>query len=159
MAAFLKPYNQLAKYPFGRWLFSKGVCWRAPYFASIKPYVVDYRAGYIEVRIPDRRSVHNHIRSVHAIALCNLAEVCGALTMDSQTPPHLSWIPAGMTVKYLKRAQGTITGKCSLNAADVKEGKVVTHIDAFDPQGTLVFIADITFHISPARATADNTGK
>lgn len=158
MAVYLQSYAQLAALPFGigNWLFSKGACWRAPYFASIKPFVVDYRAGYTEVRIPDRRRVHNHIGTVHAIALCNLAELCGAMTVDSQMPAHLRWIPAGMTVKYLKKASGTITGKCSLAADAVREGPVVTHIEAFDPQGLLVFVADITFHVSAVKPAASS---
>jgi len=148
MATYLAPYRQLARWPLGRWLFSKAVCWKAPYFASIHPHVVDYLEGYTEVRIPDRRSMHNHIGTVHAIALCNLAELCGAMTVDSCMPAHLRWIPSGMTVRYLKKASGTITGKCSLDTAAVREGPVVAHVEALDPQGTLVFVADITFHVS-----------
>ncbi len=153
MAAYLEPYRRLARWPLGRWLFSRVACWRAPYFASIRPLVVDYRAGYAEVRIPDRRGVHNHIGTVHAIALCNLAELCGGLTVDSQMPAELRWIPSGMTVRYVKKASGTITGKCTLAADAVSEGTVVTHVEAFDPQGTLVFTADINFYVSRARSS------
>jgi len=148
MSNFLKPYNRLKMLPLGKWLFSKGVGLRAPYFSSIRPSVQEYRAGHAEVRIADRRRVHNHIGTVHAIALCNLAELCAGLTIDSLMPEHLRWIPQGMTVRYVKKAQGTITGKCSLEPDDIQEGAVIVPVSAFNPQGELVFEARIDFYVS-----------
>ncbi len=148
MSTFLKPYNRLKNLPFGKWLFSKGACIRAPYFSSISPYVREYRTGYAEVSIADRRRVHNHIGTVHAIALCNLAELCGGLVIDSQMTGNLRWIPQGMTVRYIKKAQGRITGKSSLKPEDVKEGSVIVPVNVFNPQGELVFEARIDFYVS-----------
>ena len=54
--------------------------------------------------------VHNHIGTVHAIALCNLAELCAGLMTDASLPRGMRWIPKGMTVRYLKKARGTLRG-------------------------------------------------
>ncbi len=150
MSSFLAPYEKLRRLPWGigRRLFNWGVAWRAPYFASIHPEVMEYRAGYAEVQMADRRSVHNHIGTVHAIALCNLAELCAGLVIDSRMPAHLRWIPQGMQVRYLARARGRLAGRCQLDAAAVREGSVVLAVQVFDVQGVLVFKADIDFHIS-----------
>lgn len=149
MPQALDTYNKLARLPFGKWLFSRGLCLRAPYFATIAPRVEDYRPGRMVCRIADRRRVHNHIGTVHAIALCNLAELCGALTLDSVMPPHLRWIPQGMTVKYLRKASGTMTGTAELAPEAVREGSVVVPIRVTDPQGQVVFEAHIDFYVSP----------
>ncbi len=154
MPSFLASYEKLRKLPFGRWLFSRGVEWRAPYFASIRPQVQDYRAGYCEVRIADCCRVHNHIGTVHAIALCNLAELCGGLVIDSRMPARLRWIPQGMNVRYVARARGPITGKCHLAAAAIREGSVLVPVQAFDAEGVLVFEAAIDFHVSARKQPA-----
>ena len=38
-ATVLQLYDRLARWPAGRWLFSRAVCFKAPYFASIAPRV------------------------------------------------------------------------------------------------------------------------
>lgn len=148
MSSFLAPYEKLRRLPLGRWLFSQGVGWRAPYFASIRPYVAEYRRGQVEVRMADRRAVHNHIGTVHAIALCNLAELCGGLVIDSLMPADLRWIPQGMQVRYRARARGPLSGQCQLDAAAIHDGSVVVPVRVFDAAGGLVFEADIDFHVS-----------
>lgn len=150
MNSFLTSYEKLRRLPcgVGRRLFNWGVGWRAPYFASIRPNVTEYRSGYAEVQMPDRRSVHNHIGTVHAIALCNLAELCAGLVIDSVMPSHLRWIPQGMQVRYLARARGTLRGQCQFDAAAVHEGSVVLPVRVLDAQGVRVFEADIDFHVS-----------
>ena len=50
----------------------------------------------------------NHIGTVHAIALCNLAELTGGLACDASIPASMRWIPKGMSVAYLKKAVGTM---------------------------------------------------
>ena len=51
-----------------------------------------------------RRSVLNHLGTIHAIAMCNMAELAGGTMADVTVPPTHRWIPTGMTVEYLKKA-------------------------------------------------------
>ena len=71
----------------------------APYFASIAPQMVELRPGYAEVRFAKRREVLNHIGTVHAIALCNAAELAAGSMTDASIPDGCRWIPKGMTVE------------------------------------------------------------
>ena len=72
----LDTYRAFEKLPFGgRWLFSRALCLKAPYFGSIRPRFDDLRPGFGRVRAPLRRAVKNHLGTFHAIACCNLAEV------------------------------------------------------------------------------------
>jgi acyl-coenzyme A thioesterase PaaI-like protein len=98
----------MSGWPAGRWLFSRLVCLKAPYFASIAPRILALAPGRGEATIRHRRSVSNHIGTVHAIALCNLAEFIGGLTCDVSIPASMRWIPKGMSVEYLKKATGTM---------------------------------------------------
>jgi len=45
---------------------------------------------------------------VHAIALCNAAELTAGMMTDVTIPPSMRWIPKGMTVEYLAKAKGTL---------------------------------------------------
>ena len=54
--------------------------------------------------------MHNHLGTVHAIALCNLAELSAGVMTDAAIPPDMRWIPKGMSVDYLKKAVGTLHG-------------------------------------------------
>ena len=67
----------------------------APYFASIAPQFVELRPGYAEVTFPKRREVLNHIGTVHAIALCNAAELAAGTMTDVSIPKGRRWIPRG----------------------------------------------------------------
>ena len=79
-------------------MFARAVCWRAPYFASISPRIALLEPGRCEAWIAHRRKVTNHIGTVHAIALCNLAEFAGGLMTDVSIPSSMRWIPKGMQV-------------------------------------------------------------
>ena len=77
----------------------------APYFASIRPRITTLEPGRCQTEMSDRRSVRNHLGSIHAIAVCNLIELTMGLTIESALPDHLRWIAKGMEVKYLKKAR------------------------------------------------------
>jgi acyl-coenzyme A thioesterase PaaI-like protein len=94
----LSAYRTLSGKPGGKWLFSKLVCWKAPYFSSIAPRIETLEPGRCVATIKHRRAVTNHIGTVHAIALCNLAEFTGGLACDVSIPASMRWIPKGMTV-------------------------------------------------------------
>ena len=50
------------------------------------------------------RAVLNHLGTVHAIAMCNMAELAGGTMTDATVPKTHRWIPKGMQVEYVKKA-------------------------------------------------------
>jgi acyl-coenzyme A thioesterase PaaI-like protein len=138
----------------GRWLVSRLVCFRAPYFASIGPTIDVLEPGRCVVSIRDRRRVHNHIGTVHAIALCNMAELAGGLATDATIPDAMRWIPKGMTVRYLKKATGPMTATARVPdiAAAASGSEAHVKVEVRDDTGEAVFDADITMWISPRKA-------
>lgn len=151
MSGFLKLYGQFSSWPLGRYLFSKGVGLKAPYFGTIDARVVDYQKGLAVFRMADTRRVRNHIGTVHAMAMCNLAELCGGMAIDSLVSHTQRWIPQGMNVKYLKKASGPITGTCRIPATAVRLGSVQGEIDLRNEQGEQVCVVHIDFLVSPRK--------
>ncbi|MFZ6696161.1 hotdog fold domain-containing protein [Stenotrophomonas acidaminiphila] len=145
-------YRRLARWPGGRWLFTRAVCFKAPYFASIRPCITVLEAGRCEGTLADRRAVRNHLGTVHAIALCNLAELTGGLMTDASLPAGMRWIPKGMQVRYLAKARGR------LHAVAVPERPIASgtvgyelpvRVGISDAAGTEVFVAHIAMWVSP----------
>ena len=144
-------YNKMIGWPLGHWLFSRAVCFKAPYFATISPRITRLENGRCEATIADRREVHNHIGTVHAIALCNLAELCAGVMTDASLPKGMRWIPKGMTVQYLKKASGRMRGVATPTIAMVTSEngyELPVNVDVFDPAGERVFNADIRMWLS-----------
>ncbi len=154
MTKLLILYNTLKRWPFGAWLFSRAVCWKAPYFASISPRFTVLENGRCEAVIADRRRVHNHIGTVHAIALCNLAELTAGVMTDASLPKGMRWIPKGMTVQYLKKAKGRMRGVATPTIPLLASGsgyELPVNVDVFDPAGERVFNAEIRMWLSSVR--------
>lgn len=144
----LKLFNQVSKLPAGKGLFSRAVCGVAPYFRSIKPTIQDLRPGYCQVEIKNRRSVQNHLKTVHAIAMCNMAELAGGMMTDASIPKGSRWIPAGMTVKYVKKAKTDLVAVADGSQLDWNtDGDLVVPVVVTDTQKEVVFTADITMNI------------
>jgi acyl-coenzyme A thioesterase PaaI-like protein len=147
----LNTFNKLKGLPGGTRLFTLAVCRQAPYFSSISPQVEELRPGYARISIKKRRSVENHLKTVHAIAMCNMAELAGGLMTDVSIPKGARWIPAGMTVEYLKKAKTDLTAEAHGSAIDwTVTGNVVVTVDVKDTQGELVFTARISMNIKQA---------
>lgn len=151
-ASVLSMYRRLSRWPAGRWLFSRAVCFRAPYFRTIAPRFTTLEPGHCEVEIKDRRRVHNHIGTVHAIALCNLAELSAGVMTETSLPSSMRWIPKGMTVEYLKKARGTMHAVATPGIAIVESAtgyELPVNVSVRDPQGDEVFRARIAMWLSP----------
>ncbi|MEO5558440.1 MAG: hotdog fold domain-containing protein [Dokdonella sp.] len=146
----LQLFRRFGKSSWGRWLVSRAICRRAPYFASIAPRIELLETGRCVVRVSDRRAVHNHIGTVHAIALCNMAELAGGLATDAAIPDSMRWIPKGMCVRYLRKAVGTMTATAQVPPIAESSGgaDVLAHVDVRDGSGEIVFDADITMWLS-----------
>jgi len=152
-APLLSLWDRLSRRPGGQWLFGWLVCRKAPYFSTIRPRFVALRPGYCEVRMRRRHAVLNHLRTVHAIAMCNMAEVAAGIMTDVTIPATHRWIPKGMTVEYLKKAETDLRAVAELRplpsfgaAADLPVPVSVT-----DMAGQIVFRAVITMWVSPKK--------
>lgn len=152
MSGTLSLYERLARFPLGHIIFSRALAFRAPYFSTIHPHVTDLRSGYCRVEIKDRRSIRNHLGSVHAGALCTLSELAGGLAVEATLPSRLRWIPKEMTVQYIKKAKGNLVGKCSIDPSVLVPGDVRVHIDIKDVTGETVMNAVIVFYISERKS-------
>lgn len=149
----LRLFQRLGKSAPGRWLYSRLICWRAPYFGSIAPRVDVLEPGRCVVRIRQSRRVQNHIGTVHAIALCNMAEMAGGLATDATIPSGTRWIPKGMSVRYLKKASGRMTATAQVPAIADPALAQDLHavVEVRDEAGDVVFDADIVMWVSPKR--------
>lgn len=156
-ASLLTLYRRLQRWPAGDWLFSRAVCLKAPYFSSIGPRILKLEAGRCEARIADRRRVHNHIGTVHAIALCNLAELTAGLMTDASLPPSMRWIPKGMSVEYLKKAVGS-QHAVATPAEPLRESSEAyappVDVAVRDAGGEIVFTAHVDMWVSPKPSRA-----
>jgi acyl-coenzyme A thioesterase PaaI-like protein len=106
----LTAYRLAERVPFGigRLAFSGAMRLAAPYFVTIPATVESAGPGRAEIRMRDLPWVRNHLGTVHAIALCNLAELTMGLAAEATVPTSHRWIPKGMTVDYKAKARGTM---------------------------------------------------
>jgi acyl-coenzyme A thioesterase PaaI-like protein len=150
MSFALKAWNNLKGNVAGRWLFSRFVCFKAPYFASISPLFERLEAGLAEVSLKKRRKVTNHIGTVHAIAMANLCEIAAGTMMEASIPSSMRWIPKGMTIQYLAKAATSIRAKAVLPDVEYGEAQdVIVPVIVVNTSGTEVVRADITMYVSP----------
>lgn len=148
----LSTYRMLSGKPGGKWLFSRLVCWKAPYFSSIAPRIETLEPGRCVATFRHRRAVTNHIGTVHAIALCNLAELTGGLACDASIPASMRWIPKGMSVAYLKKAVGTMRAIATpaLAPREAEKGyDLPFDVVVENTAGEAVFRATIAMWITP----------
>ncbi len=147
-------WKLFAPKPGGKWVFSKLLCFKAPYFGSIRPRFEQLRPGHCEVRIKKRRAVLNHLGSVHAIAMCNMAELAGGVMTEVTVPATHRWIPKSMTVQYLKIAKTDLIAIAAPHAPlDLSApGEFQVDVIVKDQQEEPVFSALITMWVSPRKA-------
>ncbi len=137
LAVLKKAWDTMSKVPGGKRAFGKMVGRMAPYTGTIKPIVKEVRMGYACVEMKDRTTVRNHLRSIHAIALMNLAEVASGLAFTYSVPNGTKAILTGLSIDYTKKARGTLTAECYCpvpgdNARAEYEVDVVTRDEAGD---------------------------
>ena len=146
----LKIWETLSNKPGGKWAFSQAICFKAPYFKSIDPTFIAVRPEYCQISMPKTRRVLNHLNTVHAIAMCNMAELAGGTMTEVTVPQSHRWIPNGMTVKYLKKATtdliATATPFSSINLDQPSE--YVVQVDVTNTANELVFQAHISMWVS-----------
>ena len=145
-------WRRLSRVPFGRTLFSVMIGRMAPYTGTLGARAQELSPGYSRWTLRDRRRVRNHLNSVHAVALVNLAEVASGTAMLTALPPGTRGIVTGLSMTYLKKARGTLTAECRCSVPDVNgETRYDVHADVRDESGDVVAKATVTWLLSKAR--------
>ncbi len=109
-------WDQLKDQPGGKEIFSQAIGRMAPYSGTISPLVIDLSEGFCRIQMEDRPEVQNHLNSIHAIALVNLAEMTSGLAMLYSAPKDARSIITGLSIEYSKKARGRITSECRCQA-------------------------------------------
>ncbi|AZP13934.1 MULTISPECIES: hotdog fold domain-containing protein [Undibacterium] len=148
----LKLWNQFSAYPGGKYLFSKFVQYKAPYFKTVNAQVLELKPNYARLTIKKRKAVQNHIGTVHVIAICNLLEMAMGACAEASIPKHLRWIPKGMSVEYTAKAGSDITGIAQINPEQWRAGDLDVVITALDDQGVVVLKGVIKLWISEKKS-------
>jgi len=143
-------WQRLSKFPGGKTLFSLLVGWMTPYSGTMGARVAELEPGWCRVTLRDRRRVRNHLASVHAMALANLAEMASGLAVLAGLPPGVQGIVTGFSITYLKKARGLLTAECRVSGLDVTtEQEYEAPVTVTDTQGDVVATATARWRLRP----------
>jgi acyl-coenzyme A thioesterase PaaI-like protein len=146
-------WERLAPLPGGKRLFSWLLGRRVPYTGTIKPRVLELRPGYAKVQMPDRHRVRNHLESIHAVALANLAEVTSGLAITLGLPANTRGIPVSLSISYRKKARGRLTAEARCPLPDTsREAEYDFESVIADAAGDVVATATVRWRIGPVPA-------
>ena len=155
-ARLLALWRRLAPLPAGRWLFGLVVRRMVPYTGALRARVESLEPGEAVMSLRDRRGVRNHLRSIHAVALANLAEFVSGTAMLTALPPGIRGIVTHLEIEYFKKARGTITGRASIRLPIAIDHPLTLHPEAelFDGGGDMVARARVTWQVQPVTPPA-----
>lgn len=145
-------WDRLEGLPGGKRIFSGMVGLAAPYTSTIGAQIVELAPGRAKVIMKDRRGLRNHLSSIHAIALVNLAELTGNVALAYSLPDDGRFIVAGLSIDYLKKARGTITATCVCSVPETSERKELeVPVEMRDAGGDLVARATLKSLVGPKK--------
>jgi acyl-coenzyme A thioesterase PaaI-like protein len=153
MADVLTLWRRARRWPVGDRVFSRLFALRAPYFGSVRPRFTVIEPNRAELVVRDRRRVHNHLGTVHAIALCNGLEAAMGALAEASIPRTKRWIPKGMQVAYTAKAAGDVTCIAETDAAvwDGDDPDVPVRVRGVLGDGTVVVEGVISLWVTPRR--------
>lgn len=145
-------WRRLAGLPAGKWLFSRVLGQYVPYTGNLGAVVRVLVPGQCVVELRDRRRLRNHLDSIHAMALANLAEMVTGLALMNSLPDATRGILTGFSIDYLKKARGTLLAECRCGIPqDNRDEEHALTGEIRDHGGELVAVARARWLTGPER--------
>ena len=145
-------WRVLRPLPGGTAILSRVFGFVVPYSGTIRPEIVELEPGLVRLRMRDRRAVRNHLQSIHAIAMANLAEATSGLSVSLCLNGQQRAILTEFNIRYLKKARGTLLGVARFQLPDgFVEGDVSVEVDLLDRAEDTVASARATWRVGPVR--------
>ena len=117
-------------------------------FGRAVPYVRTSRVHYDKVspnewiaHVPNKRSVQNHLRQVHAGAMITVAESVAVTMMAQNLPPDRLPLVKTITAQFVRRSSGRITATARLTDEQLQlirtepKGEVSIEVEMRDESG------------------------
>ena len=140
----------LLKVPGIQLLMRLGISIGAPYSGNIRPKILHFSEGHLEVGMKKRRALTNHMRTVHAVAMANLIELTASGAVQASIPKTSRWIPKGMNIEYLKKAKTNLRSVCKFEIPDWSLAQdFPVNVDLFDTDGNKVATGTVIILIGP----------
>ena len=111
--------------------------------------------GYARVELRDRQSVRNHLASIHAVALVNLAEMTSGVALMTALPAGVRGIVTGLSIEYVKKARGTLVAETRATPP-LSISATITHAVTAtirDSASDVVATCMVQWRLSPAAAS------
>lgn len=148
----LKWWNRCTRFPGGRYFFSWAFWAFIPYTGSIRPEIVELRRGFARVRMRDRRFYRNHLRSLHAIAIANLAECASGLSLVPGLSDNTQAILVKFELEYLKKGRGLLEGVASCEPpTNSNTQDFLVESEVKDKRGEMIARAKATWRLGAKR--------
>jgi acyl-coenzyme A thioesterase PaaI-like protein len=146
----LSTWDTLSRLPAGRWLFTQVIKRTVPYSGSVNPRVEALEPGYARVSITQRRRLEQHLGSIHAIALMNVAEFASGAAMITALPDGWRGIVTRISMEYFKKGRGTVTATSRPELPNpLREDEYEFMSDVLDESGSLVARATVRWKLGP----------
>lgn len=143
-------WQRLSALPGGTLIFDRLLGAAIPYTGALGAHIEVLEPGYARVRLDERRAVRNHLKSIHAIALSNLAELTGNLALAYSLPDDARFIVTKICTEYKKKARGSVTAECRCEPPGSSERREYElRISIADGNGVVVAEAVLTTLVSP----------
>ncbi|NUO63811.1 MAG: DUF4442 domain-containing protein [Gemmatimonadaceae bacterium] len=145
-------WDRVSPLPGGRRIFSFLLGRIVPYTGTIRPRVLELGATGARIELRDRRRVRNHLRSIHAIALANIAELTTGLPLAYAVMPAGRTILLSLTVDFVKKARGTLVATSSFVAPSPdRDSEIEIPVEVRDAAGDVVARGRARWRVGPVR--------
>jgi acyl-coenzyme A thioesterase PaaI-like protein len=139
--------------PGGPWLFSRLFGLAIPYSGTVRPRIRVLQPGRAVIGMRDRRGVRNHLASIHAIALTNLAEMTTGVALGFGLPDGMRTILVRVECEFFMKARGTITAACDAPVfTDIVEKEVLVESVLTNEAGDVVAKGRAVWLVGPVKA-------